>query len=95
MTFLLICHDRTDAGDLRSETRDRHLDYLGQAGDQVLLAGPMLSDDGQPIGSLLIIEAADAAEAKTFADNDPYALAGLFEKVDIRPYRMVTGALKS
>lgn len=41
------------------------------------------------VGSLLILDFADKAEAENFAANDPYAKAGLFERVDIRPWRKV------
>tara|TARA_B100001027_G_C16016363_1_gene219147 strand:- start:3 stop:167 length:165 start_codon:yes stop_codon:yes gene_type:complete len=41
------------------------------------------------IGSLIILEANSLAEAKKFAANDPYNLAGLFESVEIRPFKQV------
>jgi ethanolamine utilization microcompartment shell protein EutL len=37
----------------------------------------MLDTEGKPCGSLLVIEAADLAEAEAFAAADPYAKAGL------------------
>ncbi len=90
MKYVLICEDRKDSLEVRLGNRDRHLAYLGELGDRVSLAGPMLSDDGESmVGSVLIIEADSAAEIQTIADNDPYALAGLFEQVTIRPFRQV------
>jgi len=93
--FALICRDKPDAGDLRRETRERHLAYLEAMAGAVWLAGPMLSDAGAPVGSIIIIEAADRAAAETLAANDPYAKAGLFESVEVTPYRFVTGKLLS
>ncbi len=87
--FILLCHDRKDSLELRKATRPAHLDYVAQSKTPVLLAGPMLNDQGDPEGSLLIISADGKEAAKTFADNDPYALAGLFERVEIRPYMIV------
>jgi uncharacterized protein YciI len=53
-------------------------------------AGPTLSEDGERMtGSLLILDFADRTEAQAFADGDPYAKAGLFERVEIRPWRKV------
>ena len=50
----------------------------------------MTSEDGEAmIGSVLIIEAADRAEAEAFAAGDPYAKAGLFESVTIKPFKKV------
>ena len=91
--FTLLCHDRDDGLALRMETRPVHLDYIAGAGDQVLLAGALLNEAGEPGGSLIVIEAENADAARAFADNDPYARAGVFKKVDIAPYRIVAGKL--
>ncbi len=41
-------------------------------------------------GSLLIFEG-DLAGAEAWAAADPYAAAGLFQSVDIRPWKKVIG----
>ena len=90
MKYILICEDREGALNVRLANRDRHLAYIGELGDRVSLAGPMLSDDGESmVGSVLIIEADSAEDIRAIADSDPYALAGLFSKVTIRPFRQV------
>lgn len=90
MKYVLICEDREGALNVRLANRDRHLAYIGELGDRVSLAGPMLSDDGESmVGSVLIIEADSAEDIRAIADSDPYALAGLFSKVTIRPFRQV------
>jgi uncharacterized protein YciI len=40
-------------------------------------------------GSVLILDFEDRAQADAFAAGDPYANAGLFESVVIRPWRKV------
>ena len=93
MKYVLICEDKKDSLDVRLANRDKHLAFIGELGDRVSLAGPMLSDDGEGmVGSVLIIEAESASEIQAIADEDPYALAGLFEKVTIRPFRQVVPA---
>lgn len=90
MKYVLICEDREGALDVRLANRDRHLAFLGELGDRVSLAGPMLSDDGESmVGSVLIIEADSFEDIRQIADSDPYALAGLFGRVTIRPFRQV------
>jgi uncharacterized protein YciI len=42
-------------------------------------------------GSMLILECADEAAAKSFMAGDPFAKAGLFASVELRPYRPVVG----
>jgi len=91
VTYTIICHDKAGASALRQENRPAHLAYLEAAADRLKLAGPLLDGDGNPKGSLLVVEAADAAEARRFAENDPYAKAGLFESVTITPFRPVLG----
>ncbi len=39
--------------------------------------------------SLLIMEFDDRGQVQAFAEGDPYAKAGLFESVTIRPFRKV------
>ncbi|HOP18917.1 MAG TPA: YciI family protein [Amphiplicatus sp.] len=91
--FVLLCRDRKDAADLRARLRPAHLDYLEAHFEEVWLAGPLLSDEGSPIGSVVIIDAEDARGARNFANADPYAKGGLFDDVEIRPYRFVKGKL--
>ena len=90
MLYAVICKDKPNSLELRKATRPTHLDYLKQGGP--VFSGPMLAEDEQtPIGSLLIVEAADRAAVEAWAANDPYALAGLFESVEIRPFVKVIG----
>ena len=41
---------------------------------------------------MILIDAASEGAVKLFADNDPYTAAGVFERVEIRPFKAVTGA---
>ncbi len=89
MLFALVCTDKPQSLDLRLATRAAHLAYLQTYAEKMIMAGPLLDPEGRACGSLLIIDVADAAEAAGFAEADPYARAGLFESVVIRPYRVV------
>ena len=88
MLFAIVCHDKPDSLNVRMDNRPDHVAYLKSYNDRIAIAGPMLSDDGEsPLGSLLIMEFDDLAAARAFAAGDPFAKAGLFESVTIRPYR--------
>ena len=91
--FALSCIDKPGALDLRMATRPAHLAYMGEKSQMLKLGGPLLDAAGQMAGSLLVIEAPDLAAAKAIADNDPYAKAGLFERVDLMAYRITLGGL--
>ncbi len=86
MLYALLCNDKPDHLQVRLDTRSAHLDYLSSLGDLLKFAGPFLGDDSKPNGSMVVIAASDLAEAKEIAANDPYAKAGLFASVDIRPW---------
>lgn len=89
MLFAIQCEDHPGALEKRLATRPDHLAWLdGQVGS-IVLGGPVLDAEGKPCGSLLVIEAADQAAAEAFAAADPYALAGLFARTVIRPFRGV------
>lgn len=94
MIFTLICKDKPGHLEVRQANRPAHVEYLEglNAEGRLKFAGPFLGEDGKPIGSLVAVEAQDAAEARTLADSDPYARAGLFESVEILPWNWVFNA---
>lgn len=94
MIFTLICKDRPGQLEVRLSNRPAHLEYLEglNAEGRLKFAGPFLGEDGKPIGSLVAVETEDAAAARTLADSDPYAKAGLFESVEILPWNWVFNA---
>jgi hypothetical protein len=57
----------------------------------VKIGGPYLDAKGNMAGSLLIVEAADHMAVEEFSKNDPYVKAGLFQTVEIRPFRITVG----
>lgn len=89
MLFALTCLDKPGALQIRLDNRPAHLEFLNASG-KVVFAGPFIEAD-QPVGSLVVIEAADRAAAEAFAAADPYAQAGLFDSVTIREWRKVIG----
>lgn len=95
MLYALICRDNpANPANLRPDTRPAHLAYLRTLGEQVKCGGALLSDDeSKALGSLLIIEANSLEDARAIAANDPYAQAGVFESVEIRPWRQAVGGV--
>jgi uncharacterized protein len=87
MLFALLCTDKPESLDLRLKERPGHVAYLDSLGDRLAFAGPFTDDAGSPIGSLVMVDAADRAGAEMIAANDPYSKAGLFASVDIRAWK--------
>ena len=90
MRFTIITKDKEGALQVRLDTREAHLAYIKDTG-VVEMAGPFLNEDGQMHGSLIVLDVVDRAAAVAWAENDPYAKAGLFEKVRIEEWKKVIG----
>ncbi|WP_171175124.1 YciI family protein [Ruegeria sp. HKCCD8929] len=87
MLIALIARDKDGALQTRLDNRAAHLAYIDETG-VVSQAGPLLDGD-QMIGSLVILDVEDPAAARDWADNDPYAKAGLFQSVELIPWKKV------
>ena len=87
MLFVLICTDRPNSLELRQQVRPDHLKFLESLGSGMKAAGPFVDDEGKPTGTLVIIEAANRISATEIAGRDPYAVAGLFASVEIKPWK--------
>ncbi|QPC85975.1 hypothetical protein GA830_03915 [Mesorhizobium sp. NBSH29] len=91
MLFALLCTDKPGHLQTRLDSRPDHVAFLEKLNSEGTLkfAGPFLDPEGKPNGSLVVIDVADAAAARSIAEADPYAKAGLFEEVTIRPWNWV------
>lgn len=90
MRVALICKDKPGQLNVRVENRPAHLNHIQSSG-VVEMAGPFLDGEGQMCGSLVILEVESLTDAKVWAENDPYAKAGLFESVQIQEWKKVIG----
>lgn len=89
MMFALVCTDKPASLDLRLGTRPAHLDYLREHKAALVHCGPRLDDEGRPCGSVFLLEMSERVQAEAFAANDPYALAGLFDRTELTGFRTV------
>jgi len=90
MRFALITKDNDGALQTRLDNRDAHLDYIKETG-VVEMAGPFLDAGGTMCGSLIVLEVDNMDAAQTWADNDPYKKAGLFQSVTLQEWKKVVG----
>ena len=91
MLYALYCRDAEGAAGVRAANREAHLAYA-RGSACIRMAGPLLADDGETmIGSLFVIEAPDRAAVDRFSAADPYVRAGLFERVEVHPFRWLLG----
>jgi uncharacterized protein YciI len=94
LLFALVAYDRPNHVALRMEIRPTHLKFLDDLGDTVKFAGPFLNDANEGIGSFVVIEAASLDDARAVFARDPYAIAGLFDSITVKPWRLLIDKLK-
>jgi uncharacterized protein YciI len=91
MLFLILCTDGPGRAAIRAGNYEEHRAYLRESPANIKLAGPQVSDDGtQRIGSVFVVDVPDRAAAEAFAAGDPFARAGLFDRVLITRFLDVT-----
>jgi uncharacterized protein YciI len=95
MWFAIMAEDTPDSLAKRIVARPAHFSRLQAMQDagRLLLAGPFPaidSNDPGPAGftgSLIVAEFSNLEEAKTWANNDPFVIAGVYQNVIVKPFR--------
>lgn len=80
MLFAILAQDRKGTEDARQTQREGHLAHFQSHKGKIALAGPLTSDDGRSVGSLVIFEAESEAEAGAFIRADPFYVAGVWDE---------------
>ena len=97
MLYAIIAEDLPGTLARRLEARAAHLERLKalQEAGRLLLAGPHPAIDAQDpgpagfSGSLIVAEFATREAAIAWAAEDPYAAAGVYARVTVKPFRKV------
>jgi len=97
MWYVIEGYDGTDVLAKRMAARAEHLARLTTLRDQgrLLLAGPCPSIDAEDpgpagfSGSLVIAEFDSLDDARLWANADPYIAAGVYARVEVRPFKRV------
>lgn len=97
MLYAIISEDIADSLALRMTARPAHLARLQALLDEgrLVLAGPHPAvDDNDPgdagfSGSLVVAEFDSLQTAQDWADADPYAAAGVYAAVTVKPFKKV------
>lgn len=96
MYFAVWGTDRAGALPDRERVRESHRAHLRHPGEhkvKVMLGGPTLDETSVTMnGSMLVIEADSIEAVRRFLADDPYALAGVYASVDVRPWNWGLGA---
>lgn len=94
MHFSVWATDQPGMTAERARVREAHRARLREGGPdglKVVLGGPTTDEAGAMNGSLLVVEARDIAAVRDFIAGDPYVLCGVYDTVEIRPWRWGLG----
>lgn len=97
MWYAITGTDRKGSLEARLAARPQHVARLEELRDagRLKIAGPFPAIDAADpgpagfTGSLIVAEFPSLAEARAWADADPYLAAGVYSGVDVRPFKLV------
>ncbi len=97
MYYAIISEDVPNSLPLRKTARPAHLARLQQLHSEkrLLIAGPHPAVDAEDpgdsgfSGSLVVAEFTSLAAAQAWADADPYVDAGVYQRVQVKPFKCV------
>jgi uncharacterized protein YciI len=97
MWYAIIAQDVEGSLDKRTGARPEHLARLQALAKEgrLLIAGPHPAvDSTEPgpagfTGSLVVAEFDSLEAARSWADDDPYVAAGVYEDVTVKPFKRV------
>lgn len=97
MWYFIHARDIPGSLDKRVAARPDHLARLTALRDEgrLLVAGPIPAIDSEDpgpagfTGSMVVVEFDSLEDAKAWAKDDPYVAAGVYDQVDIHPYKPV------
>ena len=100
MLYCIVGNDVPNSLEKRMAARTAHLARLTelQNAGRLVVCGPFPAIDSiDPgpagfTGSLIVAEFASLAEARSWADADPYITAGVYADVSVKPFKKVNPA---
>ena len=95
MLYAIIAEDTPNSLEKRLNARPAHLSRLTDLQNQgrLILAGPFPAIDSVDpgpagfSGSLIVAEFIDLGAATTWAEADPFVVAGVYANVTVKPFR--------
>lgn len=92
MEFFCYHRDRPDSLALRQALLEQHWSYMDQYEKEMIARGPTLTaEDGEPTGSVHMVDLPNAAAARAFAFDEPGYQAGVYRDVLLRRWRNLLG----
>jgi uncharacterized protein len=91
MKFVMIGWDSPDGAAIRAAVRAAHFAYVETIVERMWIGGPIKSDAGDFLGSVIIYEAESRDEAEALLRGDPYFVANLWDRWSLDPFVAAAG----
>ena len=92
--YLITGYDFPDADALkrRMDIRPHHLDTVHELKfrGNYIIGGAILNDEGNMIGSTMIMQFETDEELEAWKKSEPYITQGIWETVDVKPFKVAT-----
>lgn len=97
MLYVIYAEDTADSLEKRNSVRPAHLARLQLLHDEgrLIVAGPLPAvDSNEPgpagfTGSVIVAEFSSLETAQSWANDDPYIAACVYDKVTVKPFKRV------
>lgn len=89
--FAVYCTDRPGMAQKRLDARDAHFAHIEATLSNFFIAGPLRDENGDTVGSLLIVKAENAGDARKLVEADPYFDAAIWADIRITEFIPAAG----
>lgn len=90
--YLIIARDGTDAkaSERRMNVRPAHFEMARQlkADNNFIIGGAILDDNGQMIGSMMVVQFETEDELVRWMRNEPYINGNVWQSIEVKPFRV-------
>lgn len=83
MLFIVSGRDHENGLEHRLQIRPQHRAHYESLAEDLVLSGPYLDANGDPIGSMIVIRRESQAAAEAFANADPFVKEGVFASLTV------------
>ena len=87
MLFVMHMLDKPGSLQLRLDHRPAHKEYVAKIAHRLAFGGPLLDDQGQMTGSVIIVEFEDRLALNQWLADEPYTKCGVYAKVQVHQTR--------
>ena len=92
--FVFYCRDGENSDKLRALHKAEQRKWMAEHDHNYEVAGPLLNQAGEFVGSLLVIEAEDEAAARATVNEDPYVTGGVWQSIRVDRFEPLKGRWK-